>query len=76
VKFNECLAQRQKPALPDPSTMPAMMGISPDVPHEIEVQRLVKAEKKRTAQAPPATSLGTATASGQKGLPRAGTTAR
>jgi hypothetical protein len=50
INFYEFLSRRQKPTLPDPVTMLAKLGISPDVPHEIEVMRMVKQMKKADAQ--------------------------
>lgn len=51
LTFYEYLARVQT-VLADPAKMMAKMGISKDVPHPIEIQRLVKAQKKADAQAP------------------------
>lgn len=43
--FLEYAARRQKAALPSPEKMLARLGIDPHGPHEIDVMRMVKAEK-------------------------------
>jgi hypothetical protein len=50
IDFYEFIAGRKKPVLPDPATMLAKLGISPDVPHEIEILRMTKQMKKADAQ--------------------------
>jgi hypothetical protein len=50
MTFYEFIAQRRKPTLPDPVTMLAKLGISPDVPHDIEILRMTKAMKRADAQ--------------------------
>jgi hypothetical protein len=46
----EFIAGRKKPVLPDPATMLARLGITPDVPHEIEILCMAKQMKKADAQ--------------------------
>lgn len=50
IDFYEFIAGRKKPVLPDPETMLSRMGISPDVPHEIDVMRMVKQLKQADDQ--------------------------
>ena len=52
IDFHEYVARRQKPALPSPERLLARLGIDPHGPHEIDILRMVKDEKKRAAQAP------------------------
>lgn len=50
IDFYEFIARRQRPRLPDPATMLTKLGITPDVPHEIDVMRMVKQMKQADAQ--------------------------
>ncbi|WP_337173532.1 hypothetical protein [Paludisphaera sp.] len=76
MSFLEYVARRQKAGLPDPTTMLALLGVDPHGPHEIDVLRMVKDEKKRAAQAPAiATSKDTSEAS-FRGQRRSGPKAR
>jgi hypothetical protein len=50
IDFFEFIAGRKKPVLPDPATMLARLGITPDVLHEIEILRMTKKMKKADAQ--------------------------
>ncbi len=63
MTFHEYAAWRKKTTLPDPVTMLMRAGISKDVPHEIDVMRFVKDEKRRTAQAPTKNAPGIAPSS-------------
>jgi hypothetical protein len=61
IDFYEFIAGRKKPVLPDPATMLAKLGISPDVPHEVEVMRMVKRMKRADAQGKTKTALASRT---------------
>jgi hypothetical protein len=52
IDFFEFIARRRKPTLPNPATMLAKLGITHDVPHEIDVQMLVKHMKKTATVTP------------------------
>ena len=51
IDFYEFIAGREKPVLPDPATMLARLGITPDVPHEIVILRMTKQMKRRMPRA-------------------------
>lgn len=51
ISFYEFIARRQKPRLPDPAMMLTKLGITPDVPHEIDILRMTKQMKQADAQA-------------------------
>jgi hypothetical protein len=50
IDFYEFIAGRKKPVLPDPATMLAKLGITPDVPHDIEILRMTKQMTRADAQ--------------------------
>lgn len=75
ISFHEYAAWRQQAGLPSPEGLLALLGISPGGPHEIDVMRLVKDEKRRAAQKPSTTSTGIPSTKGRKGLPRPGMSA-
>ena len=49
ISFYEYLAKQKAVGLPDSATMLAKLGITPDVPHEIDVMRMVKQMKRQPA---------------------------
>lgn len=51
ISFYEFLGRQKGVGLPDPATMLAKLGITPDVPHEIDLMRMVKQMKQADAQA-------------------------
>jgi hypothetical protein len=52
IDFFEFVARRRKPTLPDPATMLTKLGITPGVPHEIDVMKMVKQMKKAAIATP------------------------
>lgn len=42
LTFMEYIEWRRRKGLPDPATMLRMIGIDPEGPHEVEVQKFVK----------------------------------
>lgn len=70
MTFLQYLAEHHGVGLPDSATMLAKLGISPDVPHEIDILRMTKQMKLAAAQAPMKTAVGVASTGRRRGRPR------
>ena len=59
MTFYEYAAWRRKTTLPNAATLLALAGVPPEVPHEVEVMRLVKAMKRAVERTSPRGASGT-----------------